>query len=157
MTPIRDYILHGSLPEWADTTQKIRTIMARCVIHNESLYRILGDWSLLKRVTREEGNYILREMHEGICKATIGTNTLVWKNMRYGYFWLAIQENAKEMMRACNRCQIHSNDHHVPQNEHHCMTSLIPFAEWGMDHLGPFPKARGGKEYHIVSLDYFTR
>lgn len=103
--------------------------MARYVIHDENLYRTMGDWPLLKYVPQEEENYILKEMHEGICKAYIVTNVLVLKIMRYSYFWPIIREDAKEIVWACIKCQIHSNDHYVPQNEYHCMISPIPFAQ----------------------------
>lgn len=77
--------------------------------------------------------------------------------MHYGYFWPTMQESAKAMLRACHKCQIHDNDHHVPQNEYHSMSSPVPFAQWGMELLGPFLKAKEGKEYLVVAVNYFTR
>lgn len=88
--------------------------------------------------------------------AHIRTNTLVQNIMRHRYFWLTMQEDSKEIVWACPQCQIHSNNHHVSQNEYHSITSLIPFAQWGMNLLGPFPRAQGGKEYLVVVVDYFT-
>ncbi|CAL1392604.1 unnamed protein product [Linum trigynum] len=32
-----------------------------------------------------------------------------------------------------------------------------PFAQWGMDLLGPFPKAHGQMKYLIVAVDYFSK
>lgn len=57
--------------------------MARYAIHDGNLYRTMGEWLFLKCVPHEEGNYIPREMHEGIYGAYIGTNALVQKIMRY--------------------------------------------------------------------------
>lgn len=37
------------------------------------------------------------------------------------------------------------------------MSSPIPFAQWGIDLLGSFPKARGRKEYLVMAVDCFTR
>ena len=32
-----------------------------------------------------------------------------------------------------------------------------PFAQWGMDLLGPFPPASGQRKFLIVAIDYFTK
>lgn len=81
-----------------------------------------------------------------------------WENhTRFGYFWPTIREDAREIIQACNQCQIYANDRHVPQNSYPHITSPIPFAQWGMDLLRPFPRAKGGKEYLVIAINYFTR
>ncbi|XP_077222188.1 uncharacterized protein LOC143856031 [Tasmannia lanceolata] len=37
------------------------------------------------------------------------------------------------------------------------MAGPLPFAMWGMDLLGPFPKAQGGHTMLYVAIDYFTK
>ena len=37
------------------------------------------------------------------------------------------------------------------------MTSPWPFAHWGLDIAGPFPKATGNKRYLLVGTNYFTK
>ena len=37
------------------------------------------------------------------------------------------------------------------------MSSLWPFAQWGLDIVGPFPKAVGNKRYLLVGTNYFTK
>ena len=37
------------------------------------------------------------------------------------------------------------------------MTSPSPFAQWGLDIVGPFPKATGNKRYLLVGTGYFTK
>ena len=32
-----------------------------------------------------------------------------------------------------------------------------PFPHWGLDIVGPFPKAVGNKKYLLVGTDYFTK
>lgn len=63
--------------------EKIKTTAARYVIYGEQLYRTMGDWPLLKYITREGGNYLFREVHGRIYGSHIGTNALVWKVIRY--------------------------------------------------------------------------
>ena len=36
-------------------------------------------------------------------------------------------------------------------------SSPWPFAQWGLDIVGLFPKALGNKKYLLVSTDYFTK
>ena len=37
------------------------------------------------------------------------------------------------------------------------LSSPWPFAQWGLNIVGPFPKATGNKRYLLVSTDYFTK
>ena len=37
------------------------------------------------------------------------------------------------------------------------LSSPRPFAQWGLDIVGPFPKAVGNKKYLLVGTDYFTK
>jgi len=37
------------------------------------------------------------------------------------------------------------------------MHSLLPFAKWGMNILGPLPKATGQCKFIFVAVDYFTK
>ena len=37
------------------------------------------------------------------------------------------------------------------------MSNPWPFAKWGLDIVGPFPKAVGNKRYLLVGTDYFTK
>ena len=37
------------------------------------------------------------------------------------------------------------------------LSSPWPFAQWGLDIVGPFPKAAKNKRYLLVSTNYFTK
>ena len=37
------------------------------------------------------------------------------------------------------------------------MSSPWPFAQWGLDIVGPFPKVARNKRYLLVGTDYFTK
>lgn len=131
--PIKEYISDSLLPDDASKAWKIRTTAARYIIHGDQLYQTMGNWPPLKCVTCKGGNYILQEVHKGICEVHIGTNALIRKIMRYGYFLPTIREDYREVVQTCHICQIHSNNHHVPQNKYQSITSPISFAQWGKD------------------------
>ena len=37
------------------------------------------------------------------------------------------------------------------------MFNPLPFAQWGLDIVGPFPKVARNKRYLLVGIDYFTK
>ncbi|XP_017217112.1 uncharacterized protein LOC108194669 [Daucus carota subsp. sativus] len=67
MTPIWSYIKDRILPEDKTEARKLRYKAARYVDYKGSLYKRGFNQPLLKCIGGEECNYILREMHEGIC------------------------------------------------------------------------------------------
>ena len=36
------------------------------------------------------------------------------------------------------------------------ISSPWPFAQWGLDIVGPFPRAAGNRRFVLVAVDYFT-
>ena len=86
MKSIIQYLEHGTLPEDKLKAHKLRIKAAHYSIHNGELYRrsLSHPWS--KCVSPEEGNYVLREIHEGICGAHEAQNTIVRKALLQGYY-----------------------------------------------------------------------
>ena len=81
---------------------------------------------------------MLREVHEGACKNHSGARALVNKVVCVGYYWLTIQVDAKTYIKVCDQCQRFSN---VPRQPSEYLTPMMapwPFAQWGLDILGPF-------------------
>ena len=56
---------------------------------------------ILKCVEKEDANYILREVHEGIYGNHIGSWTVVGKTLRQGYYWPTMLKDAIELVRKC--------------------------------------------------------
>jgi hypothetical protein len=46
---------------------------------------------------------------------------------------------------------------HQPAQELQTIPLTWPFAVWGLDILGPFPRAQGGYCYLYVAIDKFTK
>lgn len=82
MTSIKQYITHGILLKDPAAARKNRTRAALYVMIRDNLYRTMGDWPFLKCVLEKDGEYILWEMHEEICRAHIAVSVLVRKVMR---------------------------------------------------------------------------
>jgi transposase InsO family protein len=61
------------------------------------------------------------------------------------------------MVKRCEACQFHAKQIHQPAHELQTIPLTWPFAVWGLDILGPFPRAQGGYRYLYVAIDKFTK
>ena len=67
-----------------------------------------------------------------------------------------MQKEAQEYVKKCDQCQRYAPNIHQPGGVLNPLSSPWPFAQWGLDIVGPFPKAVGNKKYLLVCIDYFT-
>ncbi|XP_074346702.1 uncharacterized protein LOC141685507 [Apium graveolens] len=84
--------------------RRLRYQAAKYVEYDGVLYKRGFNQPLLRCVDREEGNYILREVHEGICGNHSGGGSLAFKVLRQGYYWPTMREDAFNFVRACDHC-----------------------------------------------------
>jgi hypothetical protein len=61
------------------------------------------------------------------------------------------------MVKSCKACQFHAKQIHTPAQALQMIPPSWPFAVWGLDILGPFPRAVGGYRFLFVSIDKFTK
>ena len=156
MTPYVQYLLQGSLPTDPDAARKIRVNVPNYTIINGALYRkgYMTPW--LRCITKEEGTYVIEEVHAGICGAHTGARSVTFKILRAGYFWPTMSADTQDFIRKCRSCQVHSNIPSLPQVKMTSITSPWPFLQWGIDIVGPLPGA-GNTKFLIVAVDYFTK
>ncbi len=62
-----------------------------------------------------------------------------------------------EQIKKCESCQRHGRSQAAPQYDLQPITPIWPFARWGLDIIGPFPVARNGYKFAIVTVEYFSR
>ena len=72
MDPMWDYIIDGRLPDNPKEAAKVRTRSARFTNHKGSLYKRGFFTPILKCIAGKDTEYVLREVHEGICGNHIG-------------------------------------------------------------------------------------
>ena len=90
------------------------------------------------------------EIHSRICGEHLGARALASKVLGAGFFWPILQSDALKKVKMCDKCQ-----RHVPIQS--ALIQSIPFAQWGLDILGPFPQASGQRKFLLVAIDYFTK
>ena len=113
MDPIWDYMLNGALPSDPKESSKLRVRSARFILLRGTLYKRGFSAPLFKCVGNEDADYVLREVHEGICDNHIGARTLVGKTLRQGYYWPTMLKDATELVRRCKICQEHAKISHL--------------------------------------------
>ena len=100
---------------------------------------------------------LLEELHEGICGSHMRGRSLSHRAITQGYWWPGMQKKAQEYVRKCNQCQRFAPNIHKPGGVLNPLSSPWPFAQWGLDIVGPFPKAIENKKYLLVGTNYFTK
>ncbi|XP_075665399.1 uncharacterized protein LOC142635070 [Castanea sativa] len=157
MTPIIVYLKDRRLSEDKDEARKLRIRAAKYVLIDEVLYKQGFSQPYLRGLAPDESNYVLREVYKGACTNHSGTRALVHKIVRAGYYWLIIQADAKAYVKVCDHCQRFSN---VPRQSSEYLTPMMgpwPFAQWGLDILGPFPLGTKQRKFLVVEIEYFTK
>ncbi|XP_020216847.1 uncharacterized protein LOC109800479 [Cajanus cajan] len=157
MTAIRNFIVRDELPTDLMKAKKLRTQAARYSMVAEVLYRRGFSTPLLRCIDNLQADYVMREIHEGICGSHSGGRTLAAKVLRAGYYWPTLKGDCAEFVKKCVQCQRHGNLIHASAAELHSISSPWPFALWGIDVLGPFPMAKGQVKFLLVAVDYFTK
>ena len=94
MDPIWDYLVDGKLPSDPKEMSKLRARSARFTVHRGTLYKRGFSAPILKCVRKEDANYILMEVHEGICGNHIGAWTFARKTLRQGYYRPTVLKDA---------------------------------------------------------------
>ena len=108
MDPIWDYLLNGILPSDPKEASKLRTRLAIFTLLRGTLYKRGFSTPLLKCIGEEDANYVLREVHEGICGNHIEARALAGKTLRQGYYWPTMLKDATKLVRKYRTCQNHA-------------------------------------------------
>jgi hypothetical protein len=82
-----DYLQKDSLPSDKKAAVKLKARAVQFTLENSTLYKRGFMLPLLKCVSQEEGNYILWEIHEGVCRNHSRSRVLAHKAVRAGFYW----------------------------------------------------------------------
>ena len=105
MDPIRLYLATGELLNDRGKAHKLRIQSARFFMIDGQLYKrsLGGPYPMC--LTPEQGQYILTELHEGICGNNPGGRTLAHRVHTQGYYWPTMKSDAIDYVKKCDSCQ----------------------------------------------------
>ena len=84
---------------------------------------------------------MLAELHEGICGNHPGGRTLAHRAHTQGYYWPTMKSDVANYVKKCDPCQRMSPILKSLVQDLVSITSPWPFAQWGIDIVGPLPTA----------------
>ncbi|XP_030970169.1 uncharacterized protein LOC115990480 [Quercus lobata] len=158
MDPLVLFLKHDTLSDDKVEADKIRRRAFLFWLSEDSkLYRRSFSGPYLLCVHPGATELILEELHEGICGSHTGGRSLSHRAMTLGYWWPSMHKETLEYVKKCDQCQKFAPNIHQLGGVLNPLSSPWPFAQWGLDILGLFPKAAGNKKFLLVGTDYFTK
>jgi hypothetical protein len=154
---IRTYLKDNILSDDSASTDQITHLAKRYMPVEGDLYQRGANDVLMWCITWEEGCELLTEVHGGECGNHTPSRTLVGKTFRHGFYWPTALQDAIKLVKTCRACQFHAKQIHTPAQMLQMIPPSWPFSIWGLDILGPFPRAVGGYRYLYVAIDKFTK
>ena len=113
----------GALPEDPKHAHKVRIQASRFTLIGNDLYRSSFGGPYLRCLIQQEIQYVLSELHEGICGNHSGGRTLAHRAHSQGYYWPTMRQDAEIYVRKCDKCQKHVPIPHVPAKTLNSVTS----------------------------------
>ncbi|XP_073119747.1 uncharacterized protein [Henckelia pumila] len=128
IAPMVKYLTTGDIHTDEGRAWVIWTHAPQFSLLSGMLYRRSYQGPLLRCLTEEETEYVLRKVHEGCCGNHGGSMSLAQRVLLSG-----------------------------PANNFKPVWASFPFDQWGLDIVGPFPQARAQKIFLFVAVDYFYK
>ena len=127
--PLISYLKNGMLPNGKDAARKLKVQASRFVLIKDVLYKRGFSRPYLRCLVPEVAEYVMREVHEGICGNHSGARSLVHKLIRAGYYWPTMQKDAEAYVKTYNKCQRFNNTIKQLSKELTLMMALWPFSQ----------------------------
>ncbi|MCO5588917.1 hypothetical protein L7F22_042878 [Adiantum nelumboides] len=123
---------------------------------NDDLY-CKGNDQVLGKVLLSCGiQDILFNCHSGFCGGHFSHDITSKKNLQAGSVWPSLHQDVQHWCQSCHRCQL-AGDRRLTYETQTPIPTHGPFEKWGIDVIGPLPRATSEKLYIIMGVDYMTR
>jgi hypothetical protein len=100
-----EYLRRGTLPKDKKEARKICTQYAWYTLINNVLYCRGYTLPLLKCLSKFEAEFVLKEIHEGVCGEHSEGWMLAYKTVRASYYWPTMNRDSSEMVKLCDKWQ----------------------------------------------------
>ena len=103
MDPLVLFLKHDTLPEDKNEADKIRRKAYRFWLSEDSkLYKRSFSGPYLLCVHPDATEFILEELHEGICGSHTGGRSLSHRAITQNYWWPSMQKETQEFVKKCD-------------------------------------------------------
>ncbi|XP_027170432.1 uncharacterized protein LOC113770223 [Coffea eugenioides] len=157
---IKEFLKMVSYPPRVDTTAKsfLRRLSSKFFLNGEVVYKRTLDMGLLRCVDEDETEYLMKQVHSGVCGSHMNGHLLAKKIMRTEYLWLTMEHDCVVFVRKCIKCQLHGDVIRTPPIELNNMTAPWLYLMWGKDVIGTIdPPASNEHRFILVAIEYFTK
>jgi hypothetical protein len=120
-TQIVSFLQGNCLSDDEVYNKRVETRTRPYVIIEGELYKHGVCSPLLKRLSRTEGQELIKEIKAGLCGAHIGSRPLLGKVFKQGFYWPKAALDAAELVQKCENCQRCARDQKQPSS----LTQLI--------------------------------
>nr|CAN71500.1 hypothetical protein VITISV_007955 [Vitis vinifera] len=151
------YLRTCTLPRDPKQAHKVRVQAARFTIIRGHLYKRSFTGPYIRCLSHLEAQYVLAELHEGIYGNHSGGRSLAHRAHSQGYYWPTMKKDTVAYVKKCNKCQRYAPIPHMPLATLKSISGPWPFAQWGMDIVGPLLAAPAQKKFLLVATDYFSK
>ncbi|RVW24435.1 hypothetical protein CK203_093227 [Vitis vinifera] len=157
MYDVTEYIRTGTLPGDPKQAHKVRVQAARFTLIKGHLYKRSFIGPYLRCLGHSEAQYVLAELHEEYAEIIRWGRSLAHRAHSQGYYWPTMKKDAAAYVKRCDKCQRYALIPHMPSTTLKSISGPWPFAQWGMDIVGPLPAAPAQKKFLLVATDYFSK
>jgi hypothetical protein len=123
------YLQKGDLPIDKKAAVKLKIKAAQFTLINNTLYKRGFMLPLLKCVSQEEGDYILCEIHEGVCGNHSRSRMMVHKAIRAGFYWPNMSHDSMRIVKTCDKRQRFANVSQRPPEDLSSVSSPWPLSQ----------------------------
>lgn len=126
---IAEYLQTGILLGDLKQAHKVRVQAARFTLIGGHLYKRSFTGPYLRCLGHSEAQYVLAELHEGICGNHSGGRSLAHRAYSQGYYWPIMKKDAAAYVKRCGKCQRYAPIPHMPSATLKSVSGPWPFAQ----------------------------
>ena len=108
------YIMEHVLPEDDHDAERVARQAKLYVMIDGELYRRRDNGVKLRCIPQEQGQVLLRDIHEGTCSSHVASRSLAGKVFRHGFYWPTVLSDAEQLVKTCEACQYYAKNIHQP-------------------------------------------
>uniref|UniRef100_A0A2N9IP78 Integrase catalytic domain-containing protein n=1 Tax=Fagus sylvatica TaxID=28930 RepID=A0A2N9IP78_FAGSY len=140
----------GTLPDNRHEARRLKVRASRFLMLQGTLYKRGFSLPYLRCLAPDEANYVMREIHEGVCGDHSGARALQRKIVRAGYYWPSMKADAYQFVQRCDKCQRFANHLHSPPAALVPMTAPLALRAVGVRHHGATPNWKTATEISVI-------